>query len=121
MSGFEEYVSQIEEIAQNEAEPLDPVTLLWRTFRRGYPLLAIFNALELRPPIAVEGPGFQIEVKKEKHAAYEFFKGCQTEIPETTKEGVTLSDLYGEDTAGFIKVTYPPTSQREIRNCCELT
>jgi len=104
VADFEEYISQVAERAQSEAEPLDPVTLLWRTFRQGYPLVVIYNALRTKTPLAIEGPGFEPEIKKEKLAAYRFFQACQTEIPETVNEGVTLADLYGEDTAGFVKV-----------------
>lgn len=98
-------MSQVEELASEEEDPLDPVTLLWRTFRRGYPLLAIFNALEPETRIGANEKTFQKEAKREQSAAYNFLVASQN-LHLPVQDSVRVSDLYGEDTAGFAKVSY---------------
>ncbi|EON66891.1 hypothetical protein W97_06294 [Coniosporium apollinis CBS 100218] len=96
---FEQSMLEEEMIAD---EGVDPVTLLWRTFRQGFPLLKIYNALNPRIPLAVD-PKVP-EKKRGQTATYKFIQGCLTELRFPSDECFILTDLYGDDTTGFVKV-----------------
>lgn len=97
---FEHHIREEEEQAD---EDTDPVTLLWRTFRRGYPLLTLYNAL---------GPAYQLEVdpskfsesKRAKAAAFKFLQACTGRLGFEQGDCFILVELYGDDTTGFVKV-----------------
>jgi len=99
--GFQPYLDEME---QREEEGSDPVSSLWQCFRTGLPLLTIYNASqpeegELRVKQS------QVPEKIGKEAAYLFTKACkqQMNIPDT--EIFTLTDLFSDNTTGFVKVT----------------
>ncbi|KAF2866971.1 Pleckstrin homology domain-containing protein [Massariosphaeria phaeospora] len=104
ISGFERWLAEEEDKADDDA---DPVTLLWRTFRRGYPLMDLYNTLGPQTRLVVDEsnkkPGS--EKRFEKMAAYKFIQGCVNELKYNPEECFILSDLYGDDTTGFVKVT----------------
>ncbi|KAF1997405.1 hypothetical protein P154DRAFT_537226 [Amniculicola lignicola CBS 123094] len=104
--GFDKWMDEEEEKADDDA---DPVTLLWRTFRRGYPLMDIYNALGPKVPLVVDevGPGKKppSEDRKARLAAYKFLQACIGELKFPSEECFMISELYGDDTTGFVKVT----------------
>lgn len=97
--GFQEYLEEVEEEAD---EDTDPVTLLWRTFRRGYPLMLLYNAL--RPQQPLNAPAGFNEEKKAKAATYKFIQACIADLHIPQEELFIITDLYGDDTTGFVKV-----------------
>ncbi|KAF2274731.1 uncharacterized protein EI97DRAFT_98052 [Westerdykella ornata] len=99
--GFEQWMREEEDKADDDA---DPVTLLWRTFRRGYPLLDIYNALGPKVPLSIDESKIA-EKNRPKTAAYKFIQACVGELKFPSEECFILSDLYGDDTTGFVKVT----------------
>jgi cell division control protein 24 len=99
--GFEQYMTEEEDKADDDA---DPVTLLWRTFRRGYPLMAIYNALPSNSQLSVDEARIP-EKNRPKTAAYKFIQACVAELKFPKEEVFILGDLYGDDTTGFVKVT----------------
>lgn len=83
---------------EDEGEGEDPVSSLWRCLRKGTPLLTIWNALRPAEP-------FQVDDKmKPKHAAFKFVEACLKDLKLPPGECFTLSDLFGDDTTGFVKV-----------------
>ena len=98
--GFEQYMTEEEDKADDDA---DPVTLLWRTFRRGYPLMAIYNALPSNSQLSVDEARIP-EKNRPKTAAYKFIQACVAELKFPKEEVFILGDLYGDDTTGFVKV-----------------
>ncbi|PVH94321.1 hypothetical protein DM02DRAFT_633807 [Periconia macrospinosa] len=84
----------------------DPVALLWRTFRRGYPLLDIYNALNPRVRLTIDDSKMtEANAKKfEKMATYKFLQACIQELEFPPEERPIIGDLYGDDTTGFVKV-----------------
>ncbi|KAF2258154.1 hypothetical protein CC78DRAFT_596551 [Lojkania enalia] len=100
--GFEKWL--IEE-QNNAEEDADPVTLLWRTFRKGYPLMDVYNALGPRVKLAVEEGKFKKQNQMERAAAYKFLQACLGELNFPAEECFFITDLYGDDTTGFVKVT----------------
>jgi cell division control protein 24 len=97
--GFSESLLEEEEDAD---EDTDPVTLLWRTFRRGYPLMLLYNALRPNQPLTI--PTGVREEKKGKAATFKFLQACSTDLGFPLEEMFIISDLYGDDTTGFVKV-----------------
>jgi cell division control protein 24 len=106
IAGFEEWMAEEETKADDDA---DPVTLLWRTFRRGYPLMELYNALE--PRILLSIPNAKTDEKSlkknEKMATYKFIQSCVGEQGMSQESCFILGDLYGDDTTGFVKVRAP--------------
>jgi len=92
----------LEEEEQDADEDTDPVTLLWRTFRRGYPLMDLYNALRPSQPLTL-GAGVR-EDKKGKAATFKFLQACMNELRFAAEDCFIVTDLYGDDTTGFVKV-----------------
>jgi len=109
--GFEEQLLEVEDEELDE-EDTDPVTLLWRTFRRGYPLLTIYNALEPDEPLELDGSKFPVASsqraveRRQKAAAFMFLKACLDRLKVPSDECFMISDLYGDDTSGFVRVSF---------------
>lgn len=101
--GFEHWMAEEEDKADDDA---DPVTLLWRTFRRGYPLMELYNALG--PPVLLSIPNAKTDEKSmkknERLATYKFIQACVNELSIPQESCFILGDLYGDDTTGFVKV-----------------
>lgn len=92
---FELYLEQL--------DPFDPVEPLWELFKKGYPLLTIYNSLQPAEELTVDN---QIgnEAKKSKQAIFLFLKACMRELNLPSSESFTIMDLMGNDTSGFVKV-----------------
>ncbi|KAJ4295277.1 Guanine nucleotide exchange factor for Cdc42p [Kalmusia sp. IMI 367209] len=101
--GFERWITEEESKADDDA---DPVTLLWRTFRRGFPLMDIYNALGPKVRLSVDNSAMtENNAKKfEKMATYKFLQACIGELKFPPEECFMIGDLYGDDTTGFVKV-----------------
>lgn len=94
--GFDPFLDQL--------DPLDPVDPLWNLFRTGYPLLVIYNALQPANPIKVEDSNAN-EAKKSKIAIFKFVQACLKDLQVPPTECFVITDLMGNDTSGFVKVT----------------
>jgi cell division control protein 24 len=101
--GFERWMLEEENKA---ADDDDPVTLIWRTFRRGFPLMDIYNALGPKVRLSVDTSQMSENNTKrfEKMATYKFLQACIGELKFPSEECFIIGDLYGEDTTGFVKV-----------------
>ena len=97
--GFSETLAQEEEDAD---EDTDPVTLLWRTFRRGYPLILLYNTLRPADPLVI--PTGVREEKRGKMATFSFLKACHKDLGFPMESMFIIGDLFGDDTTGFVKV-----------------
>lgn len=98
--GFIDILIEEEEDAD---EDTDPVTLLWRTFRRGYPLMNIYNALLPAVPLEVDETRVK-DVKRPQAATFKFLQACIRDLRFPSEDCFIISDLYGDDTTGFVKV-----------------
>lgn len=97
--GFSDFLEAEEEDADDDT---DPVTLLWRTFRRGHPLMLLYNALCPTKPLSL--PDDVREEKRGKAATFKFIHACITDLRIPQDELFIITDLYGDDTTGFVKV-----------------
>lgn len=120
VEGFEQYLSQgqsnmpnnssivgtpTSETGPNSIIRNDPVTLLWQTFRLGYPLCVLFNALKSQKELSIEEtkPGTN-KIKASKMNVYHFLVACREELQLKPEQIFTITQLYQDDTNGFVKV-----------------
>ena len=104
LSGVPGFQQFLEDMEIREEEGSDPVSSLWQCFRTGLPLLTIYNASqpeegELRVKQS------QVPEKVGKEAAYLFTKACNQQMKIPATEIFTLTDLFSDNTTGFVKVT----------------
>ncbi|KAG9239713.1 BcCDC24, RhoGEF protein [Amylocarpus encephaloides] len=105
--GFDAHLNNM--IEQDEGEDMDPVSSLWRCLRKGIPLLTIYNSL--RPPVLLQIPEGNLPEASwpknlPKKAAFKFVEAClKGELHMDAGERFVLTDLFGDDTTGFVKVT----------------
>lgn len=102
--GFGEHIAEMEEEEAEAQDATDPVTSMWNCLRRGYPLMTIFNAFRPAKPLEIDLSRTS-EAKIGKAATYKFLAACQTDLRNEMAEGFLITDLYGEDTTGFVKVS----------------
>lgn len=95
--GFEPFLQQL--------DPYDPVDPLWNLLRTGYPLLAIYNSLKPAEPLKVEDANVS-EAKKSKIAIFKFVQACMKDLQVSPTECFVITDLMGNDTTGFVKVSH---------------
>ena len=102
--GFEPFLSAMDAQEEQESgEDSDPVTSMWNMLRRGYPLMTIYNALQPRVPLEVNSSKVT-ESKLGKAATFKFLQACLAELKFSPSECFLITDLYGQDTGGFVKV-----------------
>ena len=101
--GFEGHIAEMEEEEAETADSIDPVTLMWNSLRRGYPLMTVYNALRPAKPLNVD-PSKVKEKDLPKAATFKFLQACMSELKFPAGECFLITDLYGEDTTGFVKV-----------------
>lgn len=99
--GFHKY---LEEMEQREEEGSDPVSSLWQCFRTGLPLLAIYNASQPEEG-ELKVKQSQVPEKIGKEATYLFTKACNQKMNIPQSEIFTITDLFSDNTTGFVKVT----------------
>lgn len=107
--GFSQHTAEMEE-EEAEVEGLaDPVTSMWNCLRHGYPLMTIYNALKPAVPLEVDASRLG-EAKIGKAATFKFLQACLAELKFPPNECFLITDLYGGDTTGFVKVGDPSLS-----------
>ena len=102
--GFEVHMAEVEEEEAEANDSTDPVTSMWNCLRRGYPLMTIYNALKPRVPLEVDASRLA-EAKLGKAATFKFLQACLTDLKFPASECFLITDLYGGDTTGFVKVS----------------
>lgn len=81
---------------------LDPLNKLWQLCRKGAPLAALFNSLNPTEPLKIDSNTQQVnECKK---VVYHFIVACRNQLDFGEDDLFTLSDLYQDNTNGFVKV-----------------
>ncbi|KAA8575480.1 hypothetical protein MFRU_002g00620 [Monilinia fructicola] len=85
-------------------EDMDPVSSLWRCLRKGTPLVTLYNTLQPAEPLPLPDDRMA-EPKKSKMATFKFVEACMKDLQIPPGDVFALSDLFGDDTTGFVKVT----------------
>lgn len=84
----------------------DPVNMLWRIFQKGSSLCVIFNALQPVVPIGEDKLKTDLDSKNlRKAACYAFLTQIREELGFEGDDSFMISNLWSEDTNGFVKVT----------------
>jgi len=105
--GFEPHLAAMEEMDKTYEEN-DPVASVWRCLRNGYPLMTIFNASNPPEPLAID-PAKVPEAKRPKAAAFKFLQASLQEMAFPQQDCFLITDLYGENTTGFVKANHLPS------------
>ncbi|KAK2785283.1 hypothetical protein FQN51_003829 [Onygenales sp. PD_10] len=100
--GFEPHLAEMEEMDRTE-DAIDPVASVWRCLRQGYPLMTIFNASNPTEPLTID-PEKVPEARRPKAAAFKFLQACLQDLEFPQQDCFLITDLYGENTTGFVKV-----------------
>ncbi|QSL66988.1 hypothetical protein MERGE_001375 [Pneumocystis wakefieldiae] len=104
---FEIYLDNAK--SQNDLFPAgivnDPVSLLWQCFRQGASLCALFNALRPARPLTVNPDSYLTSMNACKASVYHFLLACRNELGYKDDDLFSISQLYQDDTNGFVKVT----------------
>jgi cell division control protein 24 len=98
--GFDAHLSEIQD--EDQGEEMDPVSSLWKCLRKGVPLLTIYNVLRPAEPLQIDEK--LSETKRPKAAAFKFVAACMKDLNLPPGECFALTDLFGDDTTGFVKV-----------------
>jgi len=86
--------------------PNDPVNQLWVLFRMGSPLATIFNGLRPREPLSINNTDANLSnVNACKASVFHFLVACRTELQLSEDDLFTISQLYQDDTNGFVRVS----------------
>ncbi|KAI8837323.1 hypothetical protein BC829DRAFT_447662 [Chytridium lagenaria] len=96
------------DLYQTDPPPLiDPVAILWGCFRLGAPLCMIYNQLKPKTPLNVSDvssirPPKYTNVCKDN--VYHFIVACKKDMGLLENDVFAISELYKDDTNGFVKV-----------------
>ncbi|KAI8097158.1 uncharacterized protein BX664DRAFT_325678 [Halteromyces radiatus] len=82
----------------------DPLSKLWHICRRGSSLCTLYNALKPEHPLKVDQNPSLNSVNACKASVYHFIVACRKELLFPEDEMFTITDLYQNDTNGFVKV-----------------
>lgn len=102
MPGFDLHLNDSDD--EDEGEDMDPVDSLWRCLQKGVPLMTIYNALRPAEPLRIDEATVP-EAKRPKSAAFKFVQACLKDLKLPPGECFVLSDLFRDDTTGFVKVS----------------
>ncbi|KAI9487999.1 hypothetical protein BDB00DRAFT_877917 [Zychaea mexicana] len=87
------------------AAAADPLSKLWSICRRGLPLCILFNALQPEKPLKVDDRDPNLnQVNTCKASVYYFLVACRNQLQFPEEDVFTITDLYSDDTNGFVKV-----------------
>ncbi|EIE82381.1 hypothetical protein RO3G_07086 [Rhizopus delemar RA 99-880] len=90
----------------DSTETTDPLTKLTAICRQGFPLCKLYNALNPEEPLAVDSDPKLNAVNSCKANVYHFIVGCRTKLLLAEEDMFTITDLYQNDTNGFVKVVH---------------
>ena len=102
IQGFEKYFDRQENDGLPESN--DPLTNLWHICRQGSSLCYLYNTLQPEQPIQIDNTKNSSAANKSKALVYHFIIACRDQLKFAEETLFTLSDLYQNDTNGFVKV-----------------
>ncbi|KAF8928740.1 hypothetical protein BGZ58_009394, partial [Dissophora ornata] len=106
---FEQYLDpelllNIQAGSPSTMSPNDPVSQLWILFRLGAPLACIFNGLRPKQPLKINNTDTSVNnVNACKASVFHFLVACLQELQFKDDDLFTISELYQDDTNGFVK------------------
>ncbi|KAF9574043.1 hypothetical protein BGW38_008359, partial [Lunasporangiospora selenospora] len=106
---FEAYLDQdlLRSVQAGDPEkniPNDPVHQLWGLLRLGAPLACIFNGLRPKEPLKVNNADANLSnLNACKASVFHFIVACRQELQFAESDLFTISELYQDNTNGFVK------------------
>ena len=85
-----------------DADPLSKLTLICR---QGFPLCTLYNALEPTELLKDDTDPSLNAVNSCKKNVYHFIVACRSQLLFPEEDMFTITDLYQDDTNGFVKVS----------------
>ncbi|KAI8647226.1 hypothetical protein BD408DRAFT_479346 [Parasitella parasitica] len=82
----------------------DPLSKLTKICRQGFPLCTLYNALKPVKPLSVDTDPNLNALNSCKANVYHFIVACIRDLSVPEEEMFTISDLFQDDTTGFVKV-----------------
>ncbi|KAJ2782722.1 Guanine nucleotide exchange factor for Cdc42p [Coemansia javaensis] len=108
IEGFEAYLSPLLEGGANDTRGglpyLNPIQLLWDTFRQGTSLCVLYNALRPAEPLSTTLDESSNMLRQRKDRVYRFVKACKDNHIVKEEDLFTISELFKDDTNSFVKV-----------------
>lgn len=102
--GFEQHLAEMEEDDRAQGAT-DPVASVWGCLRNGFPLMTIYNASNPEDPLFVDYEKVP-EPKRPKAATFKFLQACLQDMAFPQRDCFLITDLYGDNTTGFVKVSF---------------
>ncbi|KAF9916836.1 hypothetical protein BX616_002666 [Lobosporangium transversale] len=100
-----EFLQNIQAGVSTLTSPNDPVSQLWTLFRLGAPLACIFNGLRPKEPLKINNKDTNLtNINACKIPVFRFLVACRQELQFKDEDLFTISELYQDDTNGFVKV-----------------
>lgn len=110
--GFEELYFKDVGVAQSPLfSAKDPVMDLWKCFRLGASLCHLYNATMPEIELSVRPEASTANMNACKAEVYHFLLACKKHLNFADVDLFTISELYSENTNGFVKVGGPSLSQ----------
>ena len=83
---------------------IDPVNNLWKCFRLGASLCHLYNATLPDIELSVRPDATSSNINACKAEVYHFLLACKKHLNFSDEDLFTISELYSENTNGFVKV-----------------
>lgn len=107
VSGFEEaYMQDMGTVQSPLSSARDPVTELWKCFRLGASLCHLYNATQPDIELSVRPEATMSNLNACKAEVYHFLLACKNHLGFADEALFSISELYSENTNGFVKVHY---------------
>lgn len=90
--------------SKNEEDHTDPLSKLTLICRQGFPLCTLYNALKPEKLLSVDTDPNLNAVNSCKANVYHFIVACRQHLLFPEEDMFTITDLYQDDTNGFVKV-----------------
>lgn len=106
VEGFEIYFNeQLQDNTLTLPHANDPLTELWHICLQGSSLCYLYNTLRPDQPIMTENKN-NSAANKSKACVYHFIIACRDQLHFAEDTLFTVTELFQNDTNGFVKVTY---------------
>lgn len=100
----DEHATQDKSVQVSRSALRDPVDELWRCFRLGSSLSHLYNATQPQIELAVRPVAETASLNACKKDVYHFLLACKKELSFADDDLFSITELYSENTSGFVKV-----------------
>ncbi|RKP28125.1 Dbl homology domain-containing protein [Syncephalis pseudoplumigaleata] len=104
--GFDYYLDPeyLTAVADTDIPTIDPVTTLWCIFRIGNALCELVNIGRPQNPVPINADNSLASLNLCKKSVFHFLVACKNDFGIRSEDVFAISELYQQDTNGFVKV-----------------